>query len=261
MDFELVEVIKSKDRMTRKFRFLLDEKYVTEFVLVERPEKNIICFPSQLGCSLSCKFCRSGNYVRDLTANEIFLGINSVKLYITHNKPTLLSCMGEGEPALNKNFHEILTMLNTSPDRLALATTGIRPSIFEEMNEFKDNLKIMLSLHASSTSKRFKLLQNKMDVEFLMEEFNKYQGKKEVNYVLINDFNDSIKDCRRLKKLCKKLPVKINRYNKTTEYFEASQRVKKFMFMYKMLGGKIEYYETDGTDIRAACGMMSYQIR
>lgn len=258
----LEKTVKSKDHISTKFKFNLDNKYVIELLLVERKEKNIICFPCQIGCSLSCKFCKSGIFMRDLTPNEIYTSIEQVKNKIrVDRKPLLLSCMGIGEPSLNKNILDIFDKIYGLGDKLAVATTGIRSQIFSELNQFEKRLKVMLSLHAVTTEKRAQLLCNYMDVNYLMNEFNKYRGSKEINYVLLKNFNDTMKDCRALKKLSDGIPVKINRYNKTNDHLNASDKIKRFMFVYKLLGGKIEYYETDGVDIEGACGMMTYQIK
>lgn len=258
----LKEVKHSRDDITRKFHFQLRDRCIIQLVLVERPEKNIICFPSQIGCCLHCKICRSKELVRNLNAEEIYSCVMTIKEHIKdETKPLLLSCMGEGEPSLNRNIVDIFEKLNEISDRFALATTGINTSIFSNMNVFKDKMKIMLSLHGTTVKQRYDLLNNNMDLKFLLDEFQTYEGKKEVNYILLNKFNDSIASCVRLRKLVKSIPVKINNYNKTVDVFTKSDRLGKFMSLYKTMGGKIEYYETDGIDIAAACGMLTHHLR
>jgi 23S rRNA (adenine2503-C2)-methyltransferase len=258
----LNEVIKSRDSITSKFKFIVDDRYIVDFLLVERPEKNIICFPSQIGCVGTCVFCKSGKFLRDLTSDEIREMINNVKTYIKKkSKNLLLSCMGEGEPSLSYSMVNVFDTIYNSCDKLALATTGANHFIFEEMNRFAHKLKIMLSLHGVTESKRGMLLNNYRNVEGLISMFENYKGKKEVNYVLLENFNDSLEDCRKLKTLCNGIPVKINRYNNTNDAFKMSSNVNIFIEEYKSLGGDIEYYETDGVDIEGACGMMSYQIK
>jgi hypothetical protein len=68
----LNEVIESEDSITSKFKFIIDDRYIVEFVLVERPEKNIICFPSQIGCIGTCVFCKSGKFIRDLSEIDYY---------------------------------------------------------------------------------------------------------------------------------------------------------------------------------------------
>lgn len=262
MKVNLNEVIESKDSITSKFRFIVDDRYIVEFVLVQRPEKNIICFPSQIGCKGTCVFCKSGKFVRDLQSDEILGLINEVKTFIKKkNKKLLLSCMGEGEPGFSDSILHVFDAIYNSGDKLALATMGVDHYLFQDMNRFANKLKVMLSLHGVTKSQRGTLLNNYRTIEFLIEWFLKYKGKKEINYVLLENFNDSLEDCRRLKILSRDIPVKINRYNNTNGAFKMSPNVNIFIDEYKTLGGDIEYYETDGVDIEAACGMMSYQIK
>lgn len=45
---------------TIKNRFVLHDKHFVEGVLIPTPERMTACISSQVGCSLSCKFCATG---------------------------------------------------------------------------------------------------------------------------------------------------------------------------------------------------------
>ena len=59
---------------TIKFLQKTDDGLILETEFIEEKDRNIICFASQLGCTIGCKICYNGvfpNYFRNLTKDEI----------------------------------------------------------------------------------------------------------------------------------------------------------------------------------------------
>ena len=59
---------------TIKFLQKTDDGLILETAFIEEKDRNIICFASQLGCTIGCKICYNGvfpNYFRSLNKNEI----------------------------------------------------------------------------------------------------------------------------------------------------------------------------------------------
>lgn len=244
-----------------KFDFALEDA-VVQLVLVKRPDKNIICYPSQIGCALGCVFCLSKPWVRSLGGDEIVSLIKQVYTHIDNDNKTLLSCMGEGEIGLSPYRSQIINLLKYHfPNcSLAVSTTGIGLSFFREMGVFRSVLKIQLSLHAVTTQKRLSLMPlDDADVDGLVSFFNTYPGRKEINYLLIDGVNDSDDDAKKLFELSHNIPIKINKLSPNPNVNQ-SPRVEEFISYYNTLGGEIEYYETDGVDIAATCGMLTHQL-
>src|ERR1044071_11749 len=63
----------SKDK-TIKCAMKLHDDYVVESVLIPTDDRMTACISSQVGCSLTCKFCATGKLkrMRNLNADEIY---------------------------------------------------------------------------------------------------------------------------------------------------------------------------------------------
>ena len=102
----ITNILNSKDNVSRKYVQSTIDNYRLETLYVDYKNKHIICFSTQIGCSLGCKFCYNGlkhNFKRNLTKEEICNQIENViiKEKLKNNKPILFSAMGIGEPLLN----------------------------------------------------------------------------------------------------------------------------------------------------------------
>src|SRR5690606_22288219 len=64
---------RSSDR-TIKSSFALHDENIIEGVLIPAPDRMTACVSSQVGCSLTCKFCATGymDRKRNLNADEIY---------------------------------------------------------------------------------------------------------------------------------------------------------------------------------------------
>ena len=92
----------SKDR-TIKTRFKLFDNHTIEGVLIPQNKRMTACISSQVGCSLSCKFCATGTIdrKRNLSAGEIYDQVVHIKEQALENynfSLTNIVYMGMGEP-------------------------------------------------------------------------------------------------------------------------------------------------------------------
>jgi len=95
----------SKDR-TIKFGFRLYDGHLVEGVLIPSKDRMTACVSSQVGCSLSCKFCATGfmERKRNLTGDEIYDQVVLISRAAMEYYQVPLSnivYMGMGEPLLN----------------------------------------------------------------------------------------------------------------------------------------------------------------
>lgn len=176
--------------------------------------------------------------------------------------------MGVGEPLLNiNNVVESIHRLNkTYPNnRFALATSLPNlDGIFELGNKLVDieNFKLTISLHATNDKLRKSLIPSHNNIKELIEITKKYKDiykrKVEWNYILIDKTNDSNECAEELFNLLGKQElVKINKFNNVDGIdFKQSSKLLNFINILKGKGMKIEFYETNGSDINAACGQM-----
>jgi 23S rRNA (adenine2503-C2)-methyltransferase len=144
-DFELnaikVDVTQHSDDGTIKSRFKTFDGHLIEGVLIPTEKRNTACVSSQIGCSLTCKFCATGKMdrKRNLDFGEIYdqvalLNEQSEKMY--QKKLTNIVYMGMGEPLLNyknvlKSIDRITASdsMNMSPKRITVSTAGVAKMI------------------------------------------------------------------------------------------------------------------------------------
>ena len=118
------------DDGTVKSRFRTHDGHLVEGVLIPTDTRNTACVSSQIGCSLSCKFCATG-YIerkRNLDYDEIYdevalLNDQSEKIY--GKKLSNIVFMGMGEPLLNyKNVLKAIERI-ASPDGMGMSPRRI----------------------------------------------------------------------------------------------------------------------------------------
>ena len=116
-DTKIVETHKSKDG-TLKFLVELSDGNKVECVYIPEKTRGTICISSQVGCSLTCTFCRSGTQqlVKNLSATEIISQIilvkNKLKDWGDQKIVSNIVFMGQGEPLINlKNLKKAIQIL------------------------------------------------------------------------------------------------------------------------------------------------------
>ena len=272
-EVKIRDIAYSKDTISRKYVQTTADDYRIETLYVDYKNKYIICFSTQVGCNLRCKFCYNGirhNFKRNLTSKEICNQIENVMNEEKPNKdkPILFSAMGIGEPLLNyDNLIKAFHILNKKypNNKFALATTGVNlKNILNLAKDLKDinKFKLTISLHSADEEKRKYLMPISNDLISLVKTVKKYKAisgrEVEWNYVLFNNINDSIEDAKKLFELLGKDEyIKINKFN-NVKISELSESKNKDIFISTLenLGMQVEYYETNGVDIDGACGQM-----
>jgi 23S rRNA (adenine2503-C2)-methyltransferase len=158
----------SADR-TIKNSFKLYDGNVVEGVLIPTTERMTACVSSQVGCSLTCKFCATGymDRKRNLNADEIFDQVVLIAKQAEENYKLALSnivYMGMGEPLLNyanvlRSIERITAEdgLNMSYKRITVSTAGIAKMI-KKLGDDGVKFNLALSLHAANDAKRNEIM-------------------------------------------------------------------------------------------------------
>lgn len=272
---KIFDVLNSSDGLSKKYLQKTNDDYLIETLYVDYSNKHIICFSSQVGCPVGCKFCYSGVnkcYYRNLTSEEIFTQCNNIigDLHIHNsNKPILFSCMGVGEPLLNlENVTDAIIKLDNTfqGSKFALATSGAKLHNIDllgyKLKNIK-NFKLTISLHSANPELRNSLIPVCINLDNLVKCVKlykkSYDREVEWNYVLINNVNDTNIDAMELFLLLGKDEyIKINQYNEVEGIdFKKSEHIQNFINALHNNGMKVEYYETNGSDINGACGQMT----
>lgn len=266
---------------TIKSRFQLHDEHMIESVLipVPRDKRFTVCVSSQVGCSLTCKFCATGQMkrMRNLDAGEIYdqvVRVNLQSLETFDHPLTNIVYMGMGEPLLAyKNVMESIDLitsehgLNMSPKRITISTAGIAKMITKLADDgVKFNL--ALSLHAADDIKRNEIMPinetNTLDalMDALEYFYIKTRNRISYEYIAFKNFNDSMEDARNLVKLCKRFPVKVNiiEYNPIdgVEFVKSKEdAVDEFASYLRKEDIMVTIRRSRGKDIDAACGQLA----
>lgn len=268
----------SSDR-TIKCAFNVGPGKVVEGVLIPTNSRMTACISSQVGCSLGCKFCATGQLklLKNLSAGEIVDQVVYLKNLAEEKYGTNLSnivYMGMGEPLLNyKNVMESIDRITSadglgmSPKRITVSTSGIS-KIITKLGDEEVKFNFALSLHAANDKKRSEIMpindsNNLASLsEALRHFYDKTQTRVTYEYIVFKDFNDELEDAQELAEFCKIIPCKVNliEYNPIDGVkFERADPIKldRFAAFLEERNIIVNVRRSRGKDIDAACGQLA----
>jgi len=261
---------------TVKYLVRLNDNEKVESVFIPSKTRNTLCISTQVGCKMGCAFCATAyqGFTRNLKSWEIVEQLVGLEFPEPVSNIVL---MGMGEPL--DNYDEVIKALKIMQDpmgpkigkrHITLSTVGLTKRIQEFVDANLGNLAI--SLHGTTDEQRGAIMpvNKKYPIGNLMEtcEGLKFKGQRRVTfeYILINDFNDSPEDARRLAKLVANIPCKINllAYNENPYIAfkrPSEERILEFQNILINKGYTATYRKSRGRDIAAACGQLKTQER
>lgn len=265
---------------TVKSRFRLHDDRFVEGVLIPTDKRMTACVSSQVGCSLSCKFCATGYMKRmrnldwDEIVDEVTL-IDSIAQERYNKKLTNIVFMGMGEPLLNyKNMMQAIERITSpeglgmSPRRITVSTAGVSKMI-RQLGDDGVKFKLALSLHAANDTKRNEIMpiNESNDLKTLIESLNYFYQKTKseitLEYILFSEFNDSLEDAAELVKVYRQIPadlVNIIEYNpiEMADFKKPNEAVTdRFMDYLAKHRVNARLRRSRGKDIDAACGQLA----
>lgn len=265
---------------TIKSRFRTHEGHPIEGVLIPTDTRMTACVSSQIGCSLSCKFCATGYLERkrnldfDEIVDEVAM-LNRQAELATGKRLSNIVFMGMGEPLLNyKNVMKAIERITAadglamSPRRITVSTAGVAKMI-RQLGDDDVRFKLALSLHAANDEKRNQIMgiNETNNLKSLIDALNYFYKKTKneitLEYILFKDFNDSIKDADELIKIYRQVPadlVNIIEYNPIDlATFEKPEEEKVNAFMSYLEKNRVNsrLRRSRGKDIDAACGQLA----
>ena len=265
---------------TIKSRFKTWDGHAIEGVLIPTDKRITACVSSQVGCSLTCKFCATGYMERkrnlqfDEIVDQVVL-LNQQAERMLDKKITNIVFMGMGEPLLN--YKQVLRAINTisspdalgmSPRRITVSTAGVAKGI-RQLADDRVRFKLALSLHAANDVKRNQIMpiNDANNIKSLVDALNYFYQEtgNEITfeYILFKDFNDGQRDADELVKLYRQVPadlVNIIEYNPIDKArFEKPDAVKEDQFMDYLSKNRVNarLRRSRGKDIDAACGQLA----
>jgi len=264
---------------TIKVVFKLHDGYEVEGVLIPTASRMTACVSSQVGCSLSCKFCATGylKRMRNLEAAEIYDQVVMIKNLAAEHYDMPLSnivYMGMGEPLLNyKNVLQSIDHITSekglgmSPKRITVSTAGIAKMI-KKLGDDAVRFNLALSLHAANDEKRSQIMSinDANNLPILKEALQYYHDKTgnriTFEYCVFDDFNDTLEDAKELFEFTKHVPTKVNliEYNPIDMADFVNTGADKLDAFADFLEGKgviVNVRRSRGKDIDAACGQLA----
>ncbi len=269
---------------TRKWLVRLDDGNEVEAVFIPEDDRGTLCVSSQVGCTLTCKFCHTGTQrmVRNLTAAEIvgqvMIARDALGEWPSPADGRLLSnivLMGMGEPLYNfDNVKQAMKIvmdpegISLSKRRITLSTSGVVPMMQRCGEEIGVNLAVSLHAVRNETRDAIMPINNKYPLEQLLTACANYHGVSNARritfeYAMLKGVNDSLDDAKELVRLLKKydIPAKVNLipFNPWPgTAFECSDWDTIHAFSEYVFGAGISapIRMPRGRDIMAACGQL-----
>ncbi len=264
---------------TIKSSFRLFDGHLVEGVLIPVDGRMTACISSQVGCSLTCKFCATGymERKRNLDPAEIYDQVVAIRDQAEQHYQTPLTnivYMGMGEPLLNyanvlKSVEHITSPdgLHMSPKRITVSTAGVAKMI-KKLADDGVKFNLALSLHAANDIKRNEIMpiNETNSLEALKEAlhyFYKNTGNRVTyEYIVFNSINDSLEDAEELFEFSKNIPCRINiiEYNPIAEAGYKNAEADKLDLFKNYLESNdvnVNVRRSRGKDIDAACGQLA----
>jgi 23S rRNA (adenine2503-C2)-methyltransferase len=267
---------------TRKWLLKFPDGQEVESVHIPEDDRGTLCVSSQVGCTLTCKFCHTGTQklVRNLSPAEIVGQVMNARDKLGEwpspaedRQLTNIVMMGMGEPLYNyENVAKALKIvmdnegLALSKRKITLSTAGVVPMIERCGAELGVNLAV--SLHAVTDELRDVIvpINKKYPIKELLDACRTYPGSSNARritfeYVMLRDINDSPAEARELVRLLDGLPAKVNLipFNPWPGApYECSTgpAIKAFAEIVNDAGYSSPIRVPRGRDILAACGQL-----
>ena len=286
-----VATVQTSEDETRKwlFRFRDGQEAETVYIPDRREDRGAVCISSQVGCTLSCRFCHTGTQtlVRNLGAPEIIGQFMAARDAYGEwpsprgETPRLLSTivlMGMGEPLYNyENVARAMRIamdgegIGLSRRRITLSTSGVVPMMDRCGAELGVNLAV--SLHAVRDDLRDEIvpLNRKYPIAELIAACRRYPGASNARritfeYIMLRGVNDSEAEARDLVRLIAGIPAKVNLipFNPWpgSDYRPSGREaLERFAAIVQDAGFAAPIRMPRGQDILAACGQLRTESR
>lgn len=266
---------------SKKILLSLDDGNHIEAVLI--PHHNdgndfTICISTQVGCPIGCKFCATGNtgFTRNLTFDEIVSQVLLIKdKYVDIAN---IVVMGQGEPFLNYDnlvlaleYFNKAYAINVGARKITVSTCGIIDGI-KKFSEQSAQYRLAVSLHSCIQSIRDKIMpisktNNLIELKSALLEYNAKTNRRiTIEYLLLKDINDSIKDANALCEFAQDLHCNVNilEYNEVDglPFKRTDPRTRdEFIKILKINEINTICRISKGQNVSAACGQLANRVK
>ena len=236
-----------------------------------------LCLSSQVGCAMNCAFCATATLglKRNLTADEIvqqvILSLDNFGPHESHS--VNLVFMGMGEALMNiDNVIKAIDILshpkglNIPVVRMTLSTSGVLSEL-PKLRSAQNRPNLAVSINATTDEVRSQIMP--INRRFPLSEIHQalldwpYRSHEKVllEYVLMENVNDTDEDARRLAEFAKDLPHNINiiPYNETPRdniHAPSAESVQRFIKILQDSGCLVTLRVARGVQVGGACGQL-----
>lgn len=257
---------------TVKYLFKTDSGKLVESVMIPEADRATLCVSSQVGCKMNCLFCMTGKqgFNGNLSSNEILNQIYSVD---QSDDLTNVVFMGMGEPL--DNYDQLLKTLEImtadyglawSPKRITVSTTGVTPKLKRFLDESTAHLAV--SLHSPFADQRLSIMpaEKAFPLSGVLDLLKQYDWSKQrrlsFEYIMFDNFNDSLVHAKELLKIIRDLDCRVNliRFHAIPNVdlkTSTKEKMEAFRDYLTSKGMTCTIRSSRGEDIFAACGMLS----
>src|SRR5580700_791333 len=227
--------------VTDKLLLELGDRSLIETVIIRAPQDGVgidhsrktICISTQVGCAMGCVFCASGleGLKRDMSAGEIVAQLLQVCYAEDERTPRAraelasfdnIVVMGMGEPLANYDaLIRALTIVNAQwglgfgARRITVSTSGLVPKIIRLADE-PLGFRLAVSLHGATDEVRSTIMPVNKAYPLAkllpaVKTFGERHGRMvTLEFILIEDVNDSLDQARRLRDIALDLHAHVN---------------------------------------------------
>jgi 23S rRNA (adenine2503-C2)-methyltransferase len=267
---------------TRKYLFEVEHGDLVESVMIKQANRMTLCVSSQVGCAMGCRFCRTGTMglKRSLSTSEILRQVNGVIEDAKNFGDSFQNIvfMGMGEPL--HNFDGVTRAVRNltdrrgygmSPRKVTVSTVGLVPAI-RKLAASDVSVSLAVSLNATTDEIRSQVMpvNLRFPISELLDAVKDFpvgpRKKVTMEYVMLGGLNDTEEDMRRLAKLMRGLPVKVNLipYNDNAGLgFNTPARDWVFTWQRYLNSQGLQAFIrwSKGADIAAACGQLATESK
>ncbi len=281
VDLPRVEAEEVSADGTTKWLLRLADGNAVETVFIPEAKRGTLCVSSQAGCAMGCTFCATAaattaaaaRVVRNLSTAEIAGQLHTAVQRLPEGAVTNIVFMGMGEPLLNLNAVVAASRIFTDDDafglskrRVTISTSGVAPAL-ERLRGLTD-VSLAVSLHAPDNALRDRLipLNRKYPLERLLPACDAYIRDKHPRritweYVMLDGVNDADEQARRLAKLLRNIPSKVNLipfnpFPGAAFRCSPESRIRRFADILAERGLTTTVRSSRGGDIGGACGQL-----
>ncbi len=261
---------------TRKLLFSIEQNRKFESVLIPEGKRMTLCVSTQVGCTLDCGFCLTGQMglLRNLRAQEIVEQVFTAQnLLGSGERLTSLVFMGMGEPlanweAVSDAIHRLTNQewgMGLSARKITISTAGMAARLLDVASL---GVNLAISLNATTNEQR-NLIMPKINalhpLPALLSACRQYplppRRRLTFEYVLLAGINDSDQDSARFPKLLRGIHCKINlipfnEYPGSPYRRPAEQMIARFQSRLRGFGFDVFVRREKGHDILGACGQL-----